>query len=870
MNLKNALLLLIILISAGLRLSAQSDTLDIIDYAERQEYEIGGITIEGAETRDRNAIKSIAGFIEGDKITIPGSDIPKAIKALMRLKLFEDVQIIQEGIDGNVIFLKIILVERPTLARFSYKGVKRSHHDDLNDIVRTILNKGGIVTDAQKDLAKAKIKDHYLDRGRYDAKVTIEEYDDELTPNAVRLVFNIDEGDRVKVDDITFSGNEVESDRKLRKKMKNTKRKCTWFRKSKLIEDEYEEDKEAIISFYNNMGFRDARIVEDSIWRVEETGNVRIHLDIVEGSRYYFRNIAWKGNSLYTDEQLSNILGINKGDPYNPEMLQSRLSYSLDGRDVSTLYMDDGYLFFQVDPVEIAVENDSIDIEMRIFEGPQAVIDRVTIAGNDRTNEHVIRRELRTRPGQKFSRSDIIRSQREIINLGYFNPEALGINTPVNPERGTVDIEYTVEERPADQLELSAGYGGYSGLIGTLGVTFNNFSIANIKDRKTWNPLPQGDGQKLSLRLQSNSRFFRSFNFTFTEPWLGGKRPNSLTVGAVHSSIDYSTVGRGQLSITRAFAGLGTQLKWPDDFFSTSTTLNLERINLTNYNDFDFSVLEQGRRVYITDGSFNNFSVTQALTRSSISDPLYPRRGSRVSLSLQLTPPWSLIRGEESTEITDDEVADLVQQLREERGPGYPPTQGDIENLVNSARNAKKFKWLEYHKWKFDTEWYFNLVDKLVFKAEAKMGFLGGYRESLGAPPFERFSLGGDGLSNANNQLTGVDIISLRGYETTDINGNNPATIYDKFTLELRYPLSLNPNSTIYVKTFLQGGNAWSSFRDFRPYDMKKSVGVGMRVFLPMFGLLGFDYGIGFDQNIPGGSLSDYAKFNIVLGFEPE
>lgn len=870
MNLKNALLLLIILISAGLRLSAQSDTLDIIDYAERQEYEIGGITIEGAETRDRNAIKSIAGFIEGDKITIPGSDIPKAIKALMRLKLFEDVQIIQERIDGNVIFLKIILVERPTLARFSYKGVKRSHHDDLNDIVRTILNKGGIVTDAQKDLAKAKIRDHYLDRGRYDAKVTIEEYDDELTPNAVRLVFNIDEGDRVKVDDITFSGNEVESDRKLRKKMKNTKRKCTWFRKSKLIQDEYEEDKEAIISFYNNMGFRDARIVEDSMWRVEETGNVRIHIDIVEGSRYYFRNIAWKGNSLYTDEQLSNILGINKGDPYNPEMLQSRLSYSLDGRDVSTLYMDDGYLFFQVDPVEIAVENDSIDIEMRIFEGPQAVIDRVTIAGNDRTNEHVIRRELRTRPGQKFSRSDIIRSQREIINLGYFNPEALGINTPVNPERGTVDIEYTVEERPADQLELSAGYGGYSGLIGTLGVTFNNFSIANIKDRKTWNPLPQGDGQKLSLRLQSNSRFFRSFNFTFTEPWLGGKRPNSLTVGAVHSSIDYSTVGRGQLSITRAFAGLGTQLKWPDDFFSTSTTLNLERINLTNYNDFDFSVLEQGRRVYITDGSFNNFSVTQALTRSSISDPLYPRRGSRVSLSLQLTPPWSLIRGEESTEITDDEVADLVQQLREERGPGYPPTQGDIENLVNSARNAKKFKWLEYHKWKFDTEWYFNLVDKLVFKAEAKMGFLGGYRGSLGAPPFERFSLGGDGLSNANNQLTGVDIISLRGYETTDINGNNPATIYDKFTLELRYPLSLNPNSTIYVKTFLQGGNAWSSFRDFRPYDMKKSVGVGMRVFLPMFGLLGFDYGIGFDQNIPGGSLSDYAKFNIVLGFEPE
>lgn len=860
-----------LLLSAS-TVSAQeiNDTLDILDYTVKSDYEIGSITVVGAPDRDRNAIKSIAALREGDKIKIPGLVIPKAIKALMRLRLFDDVQVIQNKVDGEIVHLTIVLIERPTLARYSYTGIKKSKHDDLNDIVRNILNKGGIVTDAAKELARLKLEKYFTDQGKLDSKVTVNEIEDEVKPNSVRLVFNIDESSRAKVQDITFTGNKEVSSRKLRKKMKNTKRKGTWFRKTKFIKDDYKEDKKSIVAYYNALGFRDARILSDSVWR-EEDGDMQALVNIHEGNRYYFRTIAWKGNSLYTDDQLAAVLGIVKGDAYDPELLQNRLTYSLDGRDVSSLYMDDGYLFFDIKPTEVSVTNDSIDLEMRIYEGPQATINEVRITGNDRTHESVVRRTVRTRPGQKFSRSQIIRSQREIINLGYFNPENMDIQTPVNPQRGTVDIEYVLEERPSDQLELSAGYGGASGLIGTLGVTFNNFSLQNVKHKETWSPLPQGDGQKLSLRIQSNSRFFRSYNFSFTEPWLGGKKPNSFTLGAVHSAIDYSQFGQGALNITRIFAGLGTQLKWPDDFFSSSTTINLETIKLDEYLNSVFQVKDnRGQFVTIRNGSFKNFSLTQTFTRSSVSDPLYPRRGSRVSLSLQLTPPWSLIGVGKSDGLTAIEKEDIIIEENENRGPVNPLTTSQEADLISSVENANKFEWLEYHKWKFNSEWYFNVVDKLVFMTSIKMGFLGGYGD-IGIPPFERFQLGGDGLSNQNSALTGTEIISLRGYETNEINNNRPAAIYDKFTVELRYPLSLNPSSTIYAKIFAQGGNAWESFSDFNPFDMNRSVGGGLRVFLPMFGLLGFDYGIGFDKNLgDSATFGEYAKFNIVLGFEPE
>ncbi len=851
---------------------AQIET-PIFDYSKRAEYEIGGINIIGAENRDRNAIKSIAGFREGDKINIPSQETSKAIKSLMKLQLFEDVQILVDSIvDESFVYLTMELIERPTLSRFTYTGVKKSIHEELNDIVNGIINKEGIVTEDQKNLVKKKLEEFYIEKGRLNANVEVKEKKDPSRDNSIILEFVIDRGDRVKIKDIVFEGNENFSARKLRKKMKETKRKKAIFKKSKFISKDYEEDKKSLITFYNNNGYKNAKIVSDSI-ETEKDGDLKIHLKLEEGNVFHIKNIVWKGNSLYTDEYLNAILGISKGDVYNPELMENRLRFSQDGRDISSIYLDDGYLGFQVDPVEVSVENDSIDIEMRIYEGPQFTINNVVINGNDRTHEDVVRREIRTAPGQKFSRSAIIRSQREIINLGYFNPESLGIETPVNQARGTVDIVYNLEERPADQLELSAGYGGFSGLIGTLGVTFNNFSIANVRDRSTWAPLPQGDGQKLSVRLQSNSRFFKSYNISFTEPWLGGKKPRSLTVGAVASSFDYTSLNSGKFSIIRGFAGLGSQLKWPDDFFSSSTTLNLESIKLDNYQNTNFSVKENGRFFNIFDGNFKNFSIQQTFARSSISDPLFPRSGSRVSLTMKFTPPYSLFRDNVLQDPTAEERENIRQSIQLDRGPAVPVTEAELENAVNSIRLADKFEWLEYHKWSFNSEWYFNLVDKLVLKAQAKIGVLGYYNKDLGVTPFERFELGGDGLTNQNNQIQGRDILALRGYEVEDIQANSEGggTIFNKYTLELRYPLSLNPSSTIYVTGFLQGGNAWSRFRDFNPFEVKKSAGMGLRVFLPMFGLLGFDYGIGFDKNLAStAKWTDYAKFNIIIGFEPE
>ncbi len=820
---------------------------DLFDYSEPKDYEIAGVKVTGGEFSDDNAIISIAGFRVGEKIKLPGPETARALKSLWKLSLFEDIKIYKEKTIGDKIFLEIAVKERPRLSSHTYQGTKKGHHDDLNEAVNVHLVKGGIITENIKTNAMTAVRDYYVDKGYLDAKVDVVEKEDPKKPNAVRLVFDVKRGKKVKIQNITFSGNNNLGSRKLRKQMEGTHRKRKVFTSSKLLKDEYELDKKLIIEKYNKIGFRDARITNDSIWR-EADGDLRLHLTVNEGNRYFFRNIGWKGNSIYDTQTLSTVLGINKGDVYNNELLQTRLSFSQDGRDVSTLYMDEGYLFFQVDPVEVAIVGDSIDLEIRIFEGPQATIDKVVIKGNDRTNEHVIRRELRTVPGEKFSRTDIIRSQREIINLGYFNPETLGINTPVNPERGTVDIEYTVEEKPSDQLELSAGWGGFGrGVIGTLGVTFNNFSIKNIADRSSWSPLPQGDGQRLSLRAQTNGRFYQSYNASFTEPWLGGKKPTSLTVAGFHTLLTNglfrSSENYGSLGISGVSISVGTRLKWPDDNFVTTTALNLQRIGLNNWS----------RALFITDfgdlvtrGDYYNLSINQTITRSSVNDPLFPRNGSSVSLSAQFTLPYSLFT---------QERFDLK------------PTD-------------ERYKFLEYHKWRFNADWYNTIVGKLVLKVQAKIGMIGQYNTEVGISPFERFQLGGDGLNNQSLGLNvGTDIISLRGYEVEDLDANIrtnistgqpvPTPIFNKFTAELRYPISLNPSSTIYVLAFAQGGNAYQSFRDYNPYDLKRSAGLGLRVFLPMFGMLGFDYGIGFDKDGPA-TLSNMGNFNIVLGFEPE
>ena len=825
---------------------AQIDSIPVIENFEPKEYEIGGIKVSGAEFSDDNAIIAVAGLKVGDVIRFPGPKLPKSVKKLWKLKLFVDVEILQEKTIGEIIFLEIRVKERPRLSRYSYKGVKKAVHDDLNDAVEPHLVKGGIVTENVKANAANALKEYYRDKGYLDAKIKIKEIKDAKKANAVRLEFNIDRKDRVKIKDINWTGITAVKESKLEKQMKETKEKRKIFSSSKFIKPSYEDDKAVLINYYNTLGYRDAKIINDEVVRNAD-GDLVINIDMDEGNRYYFRNITWKGNSIYTTERLASVLGIVKGDVYNTELLTTRLEFSQEGRDIKSLYMDNGYLFFRVDPIERAIAGDSIDLELRMFEGPQATIDRVIVKGNDRTNDEVIIRELRTRPGQKFSRSDIIRSQREIINLGYFNPESLNINTPVNAQRGTVDIEYEVEERPSDQLELSAGWaGGGRGVIGTLGVTFNNFSLRNIFDKEAWNPLPQGDGQRLSLRAQTSGRFFQSYNVSFTEPWLGGKKPNSFSVSGFYNRFalgEKETSSFSKFTIGGVSLGLGTRLKWPDDNFISNTTVSLQQLSLINWTQGLFPT-EDG---LVTDGDYYNLSIQQKFTRTSVNDPIFPREGSTISLSVQLTPPYSLFSGEPDPDATPQE----------------------------------RFKFLEYHKWRFDAEWYTTIVGKLVLKTQAKIGILGKYSDKVGISPFERFQLGGDGFANQQfSGYTGVDLLRLRGYEVSDLENNlnefgqeTPTPIFNKFNVELRYPISLNPSATIYVLAFAEGGNAFKSFKDYNPFDIKRSAGMGLRVFLPMFGTLGFDYGFGFDKADPTPDASifqRFGRFGIILGFEPE
>lgn len=846
MKFKSLFLLLIgMLPMVAMAQTSRDSILPTVPYETPKEYEIGGIRVTGAEYADANTLIAISGFRVGNKIRVPGNMFSKAMLALWNLKLFTDVQINQERTVGDKIFLEIAVKELPRYTRHSYTGVKKSKHDDLNGILNKFIQKGAILTDNVKATILNGMQDYFVDKGYLDAEVSVNVFKDERSTNGVRLEFVVKRGPKVKIRNIRFTGNEHVKASTLRKKMKETHQRSRIFKKSKFIREKYEEDKSKIEAYYNTIGFRDARIVRDSIWRGRR-GLLQIRMDIKEGKRYYFRNIQWKGNTIYETKYLDQVLGINKGDVYNQELLNNRLSFSQDGRDISSLYLDNGYLFFHVDPVETAIDNDSIDLEMRIFEGPQATIDRVVIKGNDRTSEHVIRRELFTRPGDKFSRADIIRSQREIVNLGYFNPENLNINTPVNPERGTVDIEYALEEKPSDQLELSAGYQPASqfsrgGVIGTLGVTFNNFSVRNIKHKETWNPLPQGDGQRLSVRGQTSGSAFQSYNASFTEPWLGGKRPNSLTVAGYYNKYAYGILGSStyqKLEILQGTVGFGTRLKWPDDNFVFRADADIQTLKLNNALSFSFQ--DDAGRV-VSNGIFHNLSLGLTLARNSINDPIFPKTGSLISLKMNMTPPYSFFRS---------------------------------ANYYQTGSVSDIYRYVEYLKWRVDAEWYTTLVGKLVLKTSAKIGILSRWSDKTSLSPFERFDLGGDGLNNQNYGLNARDIISLRGYEVSDIMSRFPggAGVFNKYTVELRYPISLNPQSTIFVTAFTQGGNAWANIKEFNPFDIKRSAGLGLRVFLPMFGTLGFDYGIGFDKPefYPSRKLSNYAKFSIVLGFEPD
>ncbi len=884
----------------GTTVLGQVDSLPLIDYSKEQSFEIGKLEVVGAEYSDENALIGVSGLKVGNVIKIPGRAIPDAIKSIYNLSLFTEVDIVATQTIGEVMFLEIRVKERPRYLTHTFRGVKESDHKDLTAVVERHLRRSSILTENNKRNIIRGMQAYFEEKGYLDTEVNVIEEPFPKRVNAVRLIFDINRNRRVKIAKVEINGNAQTdkkylnrklTDAKLRRKLKNTKRKGRIFSKSKYVKSDYQDDKKALINYYNTLGLRDAEITHDTVYR-NEKGDLVISLDINEGSQYYFRNITWEGNTIYPDVTLATVLGIEKGDVYNPELLDKQLRFSQDSRDVSALYMDEGYLFFQIEPIETSIENDSIDLEMRIYEGPQATIDKVEIVGNDRTHEHVIRRVLRTNPGEKFSRTNILRSQREILNLGYFDPEQLQMNTPVNQAQGTVDIEYVLAERPSDQLELSAGYNGSAGLLGTIGVTFNNFSSRRMLEKGAWRPVPMGDGQKLSLRGQSNGSFFQSVNFSFTEPWFGGKKPNALSLGgfwtqqAIGGTINKNSASYGELRALAGYVGLGKRLQWPDDYFFLNANLYFQNYRLSQ-NVIDPQITRptfsfQGQPIF--SGSFNNFYLGLTIGRSSINEPLFPTRGAKFSVAAQLTPPYSIFKDDNFYSLSEEEKGDVIIRENLRRGDfGLPPlTEAQVPAVLFNAETANRFNFLEYHKWRVDAEWYNQLAGKLVLRSAVKLGYIGYYNKNIGVSPFERFQLGGDGLSNQNAGIQGIDQIRLRGYEIEQVEDRNNdgrpdntenAVIFNKYEFELRYPISTNPNSTIYALTFLEGGNSWTRFSDYQPFDLRRSAGVGLRVFLPVFGLIGFDYGWGFDKPFltqNNARASEYAKFGLIIGFEPD
>ncbi len=801
-----------------------------VDYKNPKEYTIGGIRVEGTQFLDKEVLIMLSGLRVGDKVVVPGEKFSKAIQNLWKQGLFGDVSIEVERVEGETVFLIYQLEEKPRLSRFAFsRNLKKGQVEDLNEKLK--IYKGKIVTENLKVTSTAIIRDFYTEKGYWDVKVEMTEQVDTNMLNAVVMRVTVTPGKKVKVGEIRFQGNQALTDRKLKKLMKGTKEYQAWniFRGAKFQEEKYEEDKQKILSKYQAEGYRDARIVRDSVFRNVDN-RFAIYVQVEEGKKYYFRDINFTGNSLYPDSILYKVLGIERGDVYNNETLTSRLQIDPNGQDISSLYMDNGYLFFNIQPVEVKVEGDSIDLEIRIYEGSQAIINKVTVIGNDKTSDHVIIRELRTRPGQKFSRGDIMRTTRELSQLGYFDPEQLGVVPTPNPTNGTVDIEYKVVERSNDQVELSGGWGAGQ-VVGSLGLVLNNFSARKFFDKNAWRPVPSGDGQRASIRIQSNGRFFQSYNLSFTEPWLGGKKPNALTVSA-YSSIQSNGVPKGDsrrqsTTINGVSVSLGKRLTVPDDFFTLVHSVNYQQFVLNN------SVAT----AYLQNGISNSFFFRETLSRNSIDQPIYPRSGSSVTLTMQFTPPYSLLGRKSFNELPTDQ----------------------------------RYRWIEYHKWRFDSQYYLKLVGDLVLMSRVQYGFLGNYDRNYGNVPFGRFFVGGDGIMGFN--LDDRELIGLRGYQNFSLTPNDPitgqtnvgATAFQKYTMELRYPITLNPSATIYVTSFLEAGNSFFKVKDFQPFNNFRAAGAGVRVFLPMFGLLGVDWGYGFDP-VPGRDGANKGNIHISIG----
>ena len=826
-----------------------------VDYANPITYTIAEITVSGTEQLDKQALILLSGLSIEDKISVPGDAIAMAIRNLWTQELFDDVQLSATKVVGNQIYLNIHVNELPRLRKYRFTGINKTDADNIREDIR--FHTGKIMNENLLNVAVNTIEDYYVDKGFFDVEIKVNKIKDTLSVNQIIVVFNVSKHKKVKIDKILIHDNSALEDWQIRMAMKETKRKTNFkpfiefdtillssmkniisrdllslknnlityagenlrisvMKSSKYLEENYNTDKKTIVAKYNEKGYRDASVKLDTLYR--NGGDLSIEMTIHEGPQYYFGDILWSGNAKYSTKQLNDVLGIKKGEIYDRGLLETRLFMNPSGRDISSIYMDDGYLFFQIDPIETSITGNLINLEMRIYEGNQARINRVSIMGNSKTNDHVVMREIRTQPGQLFRRSDIIRTQRELAQLGYFNPETLNVIPKPNPSDGTVDIEYIVEEKSSDQIELSGGWGG-GRVVGTLGVSFSNFSARNIFKKGTWSPLPSGDGQKLSIRAQSNGLFYQSYNFSFTEPWLGRRRPNAFTFTAYHSiqsngeskwlKEDKIFVRdvisgdkivnpvRASVVISGGSIGLGRRLSWPDDYFTLYQEITYQHYIMDKWNQFIFR-----------DGIANNLFYRLNISRNSIDQPIYPRNGSQVSLSIQATPPYSLL---------------------DAKDPNY-----------NDMSDQDKYRWIEYHKWKFTTSWFTKIVGDLVLNTRIGFGYLGSYNTSLGSAPLERFYLGGSGLTGFS--LDGREIIALRGYDDNTLSPIGGASIINKYALELRYPLSLNPSATIYGLSFIEAGNTWSSFGDYNPFNVYRSGGVGVRVFLPMFGLLGLDY----------------------------
>jgi outer membrane protein insertion porin family len=864
---KNRILFLLFLF-LGNTINAQETTLE-----KGKEYILAGVEVTGKVSFNEQTVITFTGLEIGSKIRIPGDEISLAITKLWKLGLFNDVNFYVKKIEGETIFLELELYELPKLNDIKIKGIKKGKREDV--VKETELNKGKIVNDNLITNTKNYIENKFKKDGYFNTKVTINTLADSTNTKVDMVVF-IDKGEKVKISAINFVGNEQLTDKKLKKSFKNTKEKKSYrvFKASKFVKDKYKEDLGTLVTNYKEKGYRDARVVSESVVYDKQTNKINIDVNIEEGQKYYFGDIRFLGNTVYTDQVLNSILGIKRGEIYNGVLLEKRIAdkTSPDAEDVSNLYQNNGYLWSNINPVEVKTENDTIDFEIRISEGPIAYFNNITVRGNDKTNDKVIYRELRTRPGEKWNKDLVIRSVRELGQLGFFDAEAIRPE-PVNmdPAAGTVDLDWTLVEKGSSQVELQGGYGA-GGFIGTLGLSFNNFSLKNIFNKKAYQPLPMGDGQKMSLRLQA-SQGFQVYSLSFTEPWLGGKKPISFFTSISHSKqflFDFRSrnVTRDKsFNISTLTVGYGKRLKVPDDYFSISNSVSFSYYDLNNYNTGLFT---------FGNGASRNLAFSSTLTRDSRGlDPIFPDRGSTFSVSAKFTLPYSSFNGVDYANLGNKEEYKLRNNTvsrTDANGnilPVYLNAAGentyDFTEAVadQSLVDQERFKWLEFYKVKFSGDWYTKIYKKFVLRTRAEFGFLGAYNQDRGVVPFERFFVGGDGL--ANFALDGREVIQLRGYPNNSLSSQNGGTVYNKYSMELRYPITMKQSAKIYAMTFVEAGSAFDNFKTFDPFKVQRAAGVGLRVFMPAFGLLGIDFAHGFDP-IPGDTVKSGWQTHFIIG----